>query len=75
MCIEQIKAWSHGGKLFATESEAVAAALDDLGARLMREHSNNIVDGLLANAESIKKLLAHHERLHPSAAKPLEMAR
>jgi len=63
MCIEQVQAWIHGNAVFKTEREAVEAALKEYADRLMREHSSDLLAGLVAMTGKLVPLLQRYEAL------------
>lgn len=73
MCVTKVTAFSHAGKLFLTEEEALKAALKDIADRLMKDHSAALHVGLLAESEALRSVLdrlAAIEMLKPVAAEP-----
>lgn len=65
MCIEQVPAFRHAGKLYDTELKAVEAALQELGATLVRDHSASLAVGLIKHREALTRLLGRHQELSP----------
>lgn len=65
MCIEQVPAFRHAGKLYDTELKAVEAALQELGTTLIKDHSGSIAVGLIKHREALARLLARHQELSP----------
>lgn len=73
MCITKVTAFSHAGKLFLTEEEALKAALKDIADRLMKDHSAALHVGLLAESSALRSVLdrlAAIEKSKPVAAEP-----
>ena len=71
MCIEKVQAWSHAGKLFATEDDALAAALKDLAASIQKDHSHEPHVGLLKNSAALRRVLGRIDEIE--ASKPRAM--
>lgn len=65
MCIEQVPAFRHAGKLYDTELKAVEAALQELGTTLIKDHSGSIAVGLIKHREALARLLGRHQELTP----------
>lgn len=57
MCITKVTAFEHAGKLFSTEEEALKAALKDIAADLMKDHSAKLDVGLLAMSGKLRTVL------------------
>src|SRR3546814_18935620 len=75
MCVKKVQAWDHAGKLFATEEDALKAALKDIADLLMKDHSAKLHDGLLAVSQKLRSVLdrlAAIEKLKPVAAAPAD---
>jgi len=73
MCIQKVTAFSHAGKLFLTEKEALKAALKDIADRLMKDHSAALHVGLLAESEALRSVLdrlAAIEEAKPKGEEP-----
>src|SRR3546814_3667693 len=73
MCVKKVQAFEHAGKLFATEEDALKAALKDIADLLMKDHSAKLHDGLLAVSPKLRSVLdrlAAIEKLKPVAAEP-----
>lgn len=73
MCIEQVPAFRHAGKLYDSELKAVEAAIQDIGALIVKEHSASIHVGLVKNREALARLLTRHQELSPDPT-PTEAA-
>jgi hypothetical protein len=71
MCIKQVEAWEHGGKLFSTERQALDAALSDIGARIVKEHHASPATGLLANKDAILRVLGRIDELGVNVGMPI----
>jgi hypothetical protein len=74
MCIEKVQAWSHAGKLFPTEEDALNAALKDLAASIQKDHSHELHVGLLKNSDALLRVLSRLveiEDAKPKAAEPM----
>lgn len=65
MCIEQVPAFRHAGKLYDSELKAVEAALQELGTTLIKDHSGSIAVGLIKHREALARLLSRHQELSP----------
>lgn len=65
MCIEQVPAFRHAGKLYDTELKAVEAAIQDIGATIVKEHSASVHIGLVKHREALTRLLGRHQELSP----------
>lgn len=74
MCITKVTAFSHAGKLFLTEEEALKAALKDIADRLMKEHSAALHVGLLAESEALRSVLDRLEAIEEAKPKAEEPA-
>lgn len=57
MCVTKVTAFEHAGKLFATEEDALKAALKDIADLLMKDHSAKLHDGLLAVSPKLRSVL------------------
>lgn len=56
MCISKTVCWIYDGKPHLTEIDAVIAALEDIGQKIMRNHSAHPFKGLLEYGEDITPL-------------------
>lgn len=65
MCIEQVPAFRHAGKLYDSELKAVEAAIQDIGLTLIKDHSGSIAVGLIKHREALARLLSRHQELSP----------
>lgn len=61
MCIKQKTAWAFAGHNYDTELEAVKAAIDSMGKKLIKDHANNPGQGLIENDELPGLLLRYRE--------------
>lgn len=61
MCIQRVTAWAFAGRNYDTELEAVKAAIDEIGKRLVRDHSSNPGQGLVARDDLPDLLIRYHE--------------
>ncbi len=68
MCIEQVPAFRHAGKLYDSELKAVEAAIQDIGSTLIKDHSGSIAVGLIKHREALARLLSRHQELSPDPA-------
>ena len=72
MCISKVTAFSHAGKLFLTEEEALKAALKDIADSLMKDHSAKLHDGLLAVSPKLRSVLDRLEAIEKAKPKSKE---
>lgn len=56
MCITKTECWVYKEKPYLTEIDAVIAALEDIGQKIMRKHSAHPFQGLLEYGEDITPL-------------------
>lgn len=66
--------WPHKGHNYDTEIEAVQAAIEEMGKRLIREHSANPGKGLTENRELARYLTRYHELCQPEEVTSPELA-
>lgn len=66
MCIEKVMSYQWAGKLYATELEAVKAALSEIATRLVKDYSTKPLEGLIALGEDISALRARYLELAPT---------
>lgn len=57
MCVKKIEAFEHAGQLFHTERQALDAALNDIGKKVMTDHHANPAKGLLQHRDAILRVL------------------
>lgn len=57
MCIKKVEAYEHAGQLFATERQALDAALKDIGKKLVADFHANPAEGLIQQREAILRVL------------------
>lgn len=67
MCIEKVMSYQWAGKLYATELEAVKAALSEIATRLVKDYSTKPLEGLLALGQDISALRERYIALSPAA--------
>lgn len=67
MCIEKVMSYQWAGKLYATELEAVKAALSEIATKLVKDYSTKPLEGLIALGEDISALRARYLELSPTA--------
>lgn len=56
MCITKTECWVFRDKPFLNEIDAVIAALEDIGQKIMRNHSAHPFQGLLEHGENVTGL-------------------
>lgn len=66
MCIEKVMSYQWAGKLYATELEAVKAALSEIATRLVKDYSTKPLEGLLALGQDISPLRERYLALAPA---------
>lgn len=65
--------WPYNGHNYDTEIEAVKAAIDDMGKRLIKEHATNPGQGLVSMTNLPLFLIRHHELVKtPEGTRPEE---
>lgn len=69
MCIKKVESYAYAGKLYATEAEATLAALTSIANRIVKEHADSPIKGLLAHGEELTTLLPRHAALEKASAK------
>jgi hypothetical protein len=69
MCITKVTAFEHAGKLFASEEEALKAALKDIADSLMKEHSARLDVGLLAFSPKLRSVLERLDAIEEAKPK------
>lgn len=72
MCVTKVTAFEHAGKLFATEEDALKAALKDIADSLMKDHSAKLHDGLLAVSPKLRSVLDRLEAIEKAKPKAEE---
>jgi hypothetical protein len=73
MCkIEEVKSYQIFGKLHGTREAAVQAGLTEVADTLKKNHANNLLGGLQANADDLVYLLTEWRSLHPLPSAPAE---
>lgn len=75
MCVTKVTAFEHAGKLFATEEDALKAALKDIADLLMKEHSAALHVGLLAVSPKLRSVLDRLEAIEKAKPKAEPAAR
>lgn len=60
MCIEQVPAFRHAGKLYDTELKAVEAAIQDIGSKFIKQYHNDPLGGLIALGADVSHLRARY---------------
>lgn len=73
MCIKRVTAWAFAGRNYDTEIEAVTAAIDTIGKRVVKDHSNDPGKGLLGNPD-LPVLLLRHAELKAEESSPAKTA-
>lgn len=58
MCIKKTESWAFAGKLYPTEQEAIHAALDDVGRKILKDFSHDPAKGLLEHGADVSQLRA-----------------
>lgn len=66
MCIEKVMSYQWAGKLYATELEAVKAALSEIATKLVKDYSTKPLEGLIALGGDISALRARYLELSPT---------
>jgi len=66
MCIEQVPAFRHGGKLYEKEDDAIHAALTEIATKIVKDHASAPINGLLLNRDALVRLLTRHQELSPT---------
>lgn len=74
MCIKKVEAYEHAGQLFATERQALDAALKDIGKKLVADHHANPAEGLIQQREAILRVLGRISELEDEVALPTPVA-
>lgn len=75
MCIKKVEAYEHAGQLFATERQALDAALKDIGKRVMTDHHANPAEGMLQQRDAILRVLGRIAEIEASQPKAEPAAR
>lgn len=63
MAIDEITGFQFAGKIYATELDAVRAALTEIGSRIVKEHSAAAHVGLIQHRDDLIDLLARYSAL------------
>lgn len=63
MCITKVESFQFAGKLYAKETDAIAAAVNEIGERIKKDHHANPASGIFASRDELIKLLVRHRRL------------
>ena len=70
MCVTKVEAYEHAGQLFATERQALDAALKDIGKKLVADFHANPAEGLIQQREAILRVLGRIAEIEREAALP-----
>lgn len=71
MCIKKVEAYEHAGQLFATERQALDAALKDIGKKIVADHHASPAEGMMKHREAILRVLGRIDEIEaamPEAA-------
>jgi hypothetical protein len=71
MCIRKVEAFEHAGQLFATERQALDAALKDIGKKLVADHHANPAEGMLQQRDAILRVLGRIDEIEAEVALPV----
>ena len=71
MCIRKVEAFEHAGQLFATERQALDAALKDIGKKLVADHHANPAEGMLHHRDAILRVLGRIAEIEAEVALPV----
>jgi len=63
MCIEEVTAFRVDDKLYSSELDAIAAAIQNIGQDLMKSYSSKPFEGLLHHGKRIGELVARRDEL------------
>lgn len=63
MCITKVESYRYGDKHYNTELEAIDAALESVGCRIVKDHAHNPIKGILEHADKLTPLLIRREAL------------
>lgn len=66
--IARVTAWAFAGKHYPTEREAIEANLKAIMDRILKDHSANILGGVLAHRDELAPLLSRHAELAMATA-------
>lgn len=72
MCVERVTAWAFAGRNYNTEIEAVRAAIDEIGKRVVKDHATNPGKGLIQHTDLPTLLLRHAELVDAEEKAPTE---
>lgn len=75
MCIRKVEAFEHAGQLFATERQALDAALKDIGKKLVADHHANPAEGMLQQRDAILRVLGRIDEIEAALPKVEPAAR
>lgn len=71
MCIKKVEAFEHAGQLFATERQALDAALKDIGKKIIADHHASPAEGMMKHREAILRVLGRIDEMEAEVALPL----
>lgn len=74
MCVTKVEAYEHAGQLFATERQALDAALKDIGKKIMADHHAAPDVGMVKHSEAILRVLGRISELEDEVALPTPVA-
>lgn len=75
MCIKKVEAYEHAGQLFATERQALDAALKDIGKKIMADHHAAPDVGMVKHSEAILRVLGRIAEMEAAQPKTEPAAR
>lgn len=61
MCVTRVTAWAFAGRNYNSEIEAVRAAIDEIGKKIVRDHASHPGKGLVEHDDLPKLLLRYRE--------------
>lgn len=61
MCIKEVTAWAYAGQNYDTERDAVWAAIDATGKKIVKENAANPGKGLISDPDLPKLLIRYAE--------------
>lgn len=73
MCIKQVEAWEHAGQLFATERQALDAALKDIGKKIVADYHASPAEGMMKHSEAILRVLGRIAEMEAEVALPRDV--
>lgn len=75
MCIKKVEAYEHAGQLFATERQALDAALKDIGKKIVADHHASPAEGMMKHREAILRVLGRIDEIEAELPKVEPAAR